>query len=429
MTILKDIAELIKAGIISQETADKIQKYYKSKNEESNNSKLFIVFGVLGAILVGLGVILIISHNWDELSRATKTLFAFLPLVIGQILGVFVMLKKSKSTAWREGVAAFIFFAVGASIAMVSQIYNIPGDLKDFMLTWMLLCLPLVYVMKSSIASLLYIAGITFYASHVGYWSYPYIESYTYWILLLAILPYYYLLYKKSLQSNFMSFHNWLVPLSITIALGTVADSTEILLPIAYSSLFGLFYLVGKLPFLETQKLRNNGYIIIGSLGSVILLLILSFNDFWKELRSEKLQFSEVITTPEFIATSIIVLLASVLLYKNWNKQPMKDINPIGGLFLVFILIYVIGIVSPISVVLVNLLLFATGILIIREGAKKNHLGILNYGLLIITALVISRFFDTDISFIIRGILFIGVGIGFFATNYWMLKKRKTNEK
>jgi hypothetical protein len=71
---------------------------------------------------------------------------------------------------------------------------------------------------------------------------------------------------------------------------------------------------------------------------------------------------------------------------------------------------------------------FAIGILTIKDGAKKVHLGILNFGLLIIAALVICRFFDADLSFVFKGILFVSVGVGFFAANSWMLKKRKTNE-
>ncbi|MEM6542707.1 MAG: DUF2157 domain-containing protein, partial [Bacteroidota bacterium] len=61
-------------------------------------------------------------------------------------------------------------------------------------------------------------------------------------------------------------------------------------------------------------------------------------------------------------------------------------------------------------------------------GAKQDHLGILNYGLLILTALVVCRFFDTDLSFVVRGIMFVSVGAGFFVANYLMLKKRKANE-
>ena len=151
----------------------------------------------------------------------------------------------------------------------------------------MLLCLPLIYLMQSSITSLLYIAGITYYAVETSYWywTHPSSDPYLYWLLLLAVLPHYYLLYKKQPESNFMIFHNWLVPLSIIICLGTVAKNEGELMYIAYFSLFGLLYLIGNLKFFHQQKLRNNGYKIFGSLGTIVLLLALSFDGFWHRLK------------------------------------------------------------------------------------------------------------------------------------------------
>ena len=76
--------------------------------------------------------------------------------------------------------------------------------------------------------------------------------------------------------------------------------------------------------------------------------------------------------------------------------------------------------------ILVNMLIFALGVVTVKIGADKFHFGVLNYGLLIIAALVTCRFFDTDMSFVLRGLLFVGVGVGFFLTNYYMLKKQKS---
>ncbi len=429
MKILKDISELVDKGVISQETGDRIREYYdKNNNSRANSSRLFVIFGILGAILVGLGIILIIAHNWDELSRKTKTLFAFLPLLVGQILCGFALTKKKLSVAWRESTSAFLFFAVGASISLISQIYNIPGNLSSFLLSWMLLCLPLIYLMKSSVTSLLYLIGITYYAGEVGYWGRPTSESYVYWLFLLSALPHYYLLYKEKPQSNFMIFHNWFVPLSVVITLGTLAADTGELMFIAYMSLFGLFYLIGNLKFFKRQKTRNNAYLIFGTLGTIALLLSLSFNWFWKDLREEVFQFSKVIVSPEFISSIILSLLAGGLLYVRQKNKPLKEANPMAFVFILFIAIFLFGISFSSAAVLINLLVFAIGLLTIRIGVRQDHLGILNYGLLVIAALATCRFFDENISFVSRGVLFLSVGVGFFATNYWMLKKRKANE-
>ncbi len=426
MSLIKDIPELVNANVINQETADRITNYYRDKKVSPTN-KLFVVFGILGAILIGLGIILIIAHNWDQLSRVSKTVIGFAPLVIAQIICGYVILYKRNSTAWREAASVFLFFSIGACISIISQTYNIPGNLSSFMLTWVLLSIPLVYIMNSSVTSLLYIIAITYYAGETGYWSYPVEESYTYWLLLLGVIPHYYILYKQKPKSNFMIIHNWLIPLSVIITLGTVANNQDEFMYIAYITLFGLLYLIGSKEFFVKQKTINNGYKILGSVGTIALLLSLSFDWFWNELSTKTFGFS-MISSAEFITVLILLLFATFLLISNMKDRSFKDIDPVSIVFMLFILAFVVGLYSEYAVILINLYLFAIGILIIKEGAKRDHLGIMNYGLMIITALIVCRFFDTDLSFAIRGVLFVLVGVGFFIANYSMLKKRQKED-
>jgi uncharacterized membrane protein len=428
MKILKELDELVEKQVINLDVAERIQAYFESK-KTSPQKRLYVIFGILGAILVGLGINLIIAHNWDDFSRPVKSFFAFLPLVIGQLACVFVLIKKYDSTAWREGASAFLFFAVGASISLISQIYNIPGDLSGFLLTWMLLCLPLVYLMKSSITSLLFIAGITWYACETSYWSYPYEQSYLYWLLLLAIIPHYYILYKKTPKSNFITFHNWLFTLSVIISLGTLAKKLEELMFVAYISLFGLLYLIGGFKRFKAQKFINNAFVIAGSLGTIILLLTLSFDWFWEDLSFSDFDSLATLVAPEFIASLLIVVLAMVLLVRRLGEYEQFEFKPLDWAFAAFILIYFVGFFTEFAYVLINLLILAIGLLTVREGAKKDHLGILNFGLLVVTVLTICRFFDENISFVIRGVLFVAAGAGFFVANYLMLKRRKENEE
>ncbi|MBC7747546.1 MAG: DUF2157 domain-containing protein [Methylotenera sp.] len=92
---------------------------------------------------------------------------SFLPLLVGQLLCGYSILKKSESTVWKETSSVFLFFAIGANISLVAQVCNIPGDLDFFIITWMLLSLPVVYLLQSSVFSLLYIAGITYYGCNL----------------------------------------------------------------------------------------------------------------------------------------------------------------------------------------------------------------------------------------------------------------------
>ena len=423
MKLNKELTELVEAGVINQSTAEKISNYYASKTS-TPQSKLVIVFGILGALLVSLGIILILAHNWDDLTRTTKTVIAFIPMIVGQALCAYTLFKRNDSTAWREATSVFLYFAIGACISLISQIYNIPGNMTTFLLTWVVLGLPIVYVMNSSSASLLYIIGITTYACQIGYWESYHIESYLFWGLFLLILPHYYYLYTKRSESNFFTFHNWFIPLSVIIVLGTLAKDAGELMFVAYMSLFGLLYLIGGTKTLRDLRIRNNGYLILGSLGTVVLLLVLGFDWFWSDLRNED-RPNGVLHSPEFITATVISLAALALLIYQKTKQSPITLRPAEWVFIVFIGIFFLGMTSPFVVIWINILTLIVAILTIREGAMKNHLGILNYGLLIITALIVCRFFDINIGFVLKGLLFVMVGMGFFFANLWMIRKKK----
>jgi len=417
--LLKELPDLVNNDVISQEVATNIETYYQSQDSNSPN-RLFVVFGVLGSLLVGLGIILILAHNWDNFSRSIKTLFAFLPLIIGQLSVAFSILKK-KSKTWNEASGTFLFFTVGSSIALVSQIYNIPGNLSTYVLTWILLCAPLIYLLKSNMLAILHLVFITFYACEIGYSNYYSNETpWMYLALIAIVVPHYLQLLKYSRNDNITSIFNWLYPLSLTIVLGTFVKDYSELGFLMYILLFSVFYNLGKIPFFDSQKLRKNGYLIFGSLGIVVLMLAMSFDSFWYV---EQLVFFAQESYVSLVLFIVNVLILGFAYYKKW----IKSFNLFQYVFILFSLLYLGGLNQPVvGTIIVNILILALGITTVKIGADKFHFGILNYGLFIITALVVCRFFDTNMSFVIRGLLFVGVGLSFFLTNYIMLKKQKS---
>ncbi|SEL72414.1 Predicted membrane protein [Aquimarina amphilecti] len=416
----KELKELVSDQVISSEIADKISRYYGQK-EGTKPNKLFTIFGIFGALLIGAGIILMLAHNWDDFSRLTKTILAFVPLVIGQSIVGFSILKN-KSRTWKEASGTFLFFAVGASISLVSQIYNISGDLGSFLKTWTILCLPLIYLLRSHAVTLLVILSGTYYVAEVGIWSYRnYSIPWWYFIFMLGIIPHYWLKIKNNISSNATTIFNWIIPLSITIGLGAFIRGNEELGFVMYMTLFGIFYNIGRLSIFKELRTLRNGFLIIGSLGTIILLMIFTFKWTWKEMYNITMYQAQ-----EFYVSLLLVSIAIFTLGYIVVKKGVRSINLFQISFLIFWgLFFLLSGAEVIPVILTNILVFTLGITAIKIGTDKFNFGILNYGLLIVSILIICRFFDTDMSFIIKGLLFVIVGAGFFLTNYMMLKKQQ----
>jgi uncharacterized membrane protein len=418
----RELEELQANGVITSEVAENIRAYYDKPT--AGNNRMVIAFGIIGALLVGMGVVLIIAHNWDNLSTPMKLFVGFAPMLAAQAVAGVLVYKKSGSSAWREGVSVVLIFAVATSISVVSQVYNIHGSLEGFLLAWTVLTLPVIYVLRSWMASLLFWIGITWYATEAGFGLFrPNHPPLYYWPLAIAALPFYFNLIRKHPNANSISFHNWVIAVSVTIvfALGNYNQGEDLLIP-AYLTLFSIFLLIGQLPYFANRRLITNSWLVGGSAGIIVLLLFMTFE--WPDFSGRTSDWW--ISTPLFIWIFLFVI-ACVLLYAVGRKNGFRNVLSKSYTFLIVLLLFVIGLSEPlISRGLTNVLILALGVYTIREGALADKLWKMNYGLLILSILIICRFFDTDMSFVVRGLLFVGIGVGFFGMNYYMMKKRRT---
>ena len=428
-SFVKELQELVAANIITPVTAQEIADYYKHR-EKGRPNRFSAVVNILGALLVSLGIVLVVAHNWDELGRTAKTFFAFLPLVIGQGLCLYVLLKKKNNITWRETAGIVLFFAVASSISLISQTYHISGTMSSFLLTWMLLTIPLVYILPSSVVALLYIAGITWYACATGYFNYPDDAVPFYYLFLLAlVIPHYYSYLTHKKESNFFHLLNWLLLLSVTIALGSFStnqDSSEWVFT-GYLGMFSVFYLLGRLENFTHQKLFANPFLIIGTLGTIFILMFWSFDWSWTDAYSySDNNRSSIYFSPFLYITIAILIVAGWLVLRGYRATKIIIFDPTGfSGFVLLVLLLAFRNIPHIAVLFINLWILFLAVFFIRKGALQDHLGILNFGLLIIATLAVLRFFDNDIPFIWRGLLFLITGAGFFAANYIMIKKRK----
>ena len=76
-----------------------------------------------------------------------------------------------------------------------------------------------------------------------------------------------------------------------------------------------------------------------------------------------------------------------------------------------------------------NIMVLCLGIYYILQGTGKLRLKYLNFGMLFIMYIIILRFFDIDLSLLLRGLIFISLGIIFIAGNVLIIKKKKVKIK
>ena len=421
------LQELVEAGLITETQAKDIRQYWANK-PSFGSQRLLVVFSLLGALLIGLGIILVVAHNWDNLGRLTKTAFAIIPVLIGQAAIWYTLKRKPESRAWREGSGVFLLLAVGACLAMVSQIYHIEGEIHEFLFMWLWLALPIIYVVDSSLASLLFIGGASWYGTELAYGTYPSITPWFYWLFMLLALPYYLRLRKERPNSNYQFFHDWAWPLSLVVCLGTLSADLPVYMWLAYHLFLIGSYVLGKY-FLDREgRILTNGWLVIGLVGAIGMLLMQSFRELWTDAPRGWVEM--LWQGQEFFVFVLLQFVLLGLLFLLYRKQEMEWLgNPLIYLGVLLFGYYWMGWYDDVmGAVLANLLLLGIGLYHILLGTRRDHLGILNFGLIIITLQIVCRFFDTDLSFAWRGFLFLLLGAGFFAANSYLIRQRKQRE-
>jgi uncharacterized membrane protein len=181
---------LVSSGVITAESAAALERHYDSAEEGETNFG-FVVLASVGAVLVGAGVVLLIAHNWDELSRTVRSMIAILPLLIALALMAFALIRRDNSRPWREVVAIFDVAAVATAISLISQTFQIQGTLAEFMQTWLLLSIPIVYLLRTTLGAVVYIIGCVTWLLAQQTWLGRPGNPNLFWVLLLLVAPYF----------------------------------------------------------------------------------------------------------------------------------------------------------------------------------------------------------------------------------------------
>ena len=430
--LYSELPHLVADGIIPPESAAGLRQHYGTPREINKSTILLLLFGILGAVLIGLGIILILAHNWDMLGRPLRTGIGFAPLVTTQIIGLWVVLRKRSSRVWNEAVSTLIMLSLGATIALISQIYQLGGDLDTFLLVWMLLSLPLVYIMNATTPALLYIAGITWWGIY-----YRTVQSGTpwgFWLLATLLIPHILMISKPDRYTPRSVLVQWVIAIGLALVpLGlfdhSFMDGWPILI---YAGLFGIFCMSAVCWDREDVSLLRRPFEVVGTVGAIVLIYILTFWGVWHELAygygyayshtpQTGMMVHDISLACILIAGS--VALAGLAIARGHTRKLFFGFLPIAAATGYFCSLSGESVWG--SVILFNVYLLAYSIITIVKGIRRDRLLTVNGGMIILALLILARFFDVEFEFLIKGVIFILIGIGFIVTNIIIVKRRK----
>ena len=417
-------------GIVTADGARRLREQYAA---EPRGGLAQMIVGAVGALLIGTGLIALLASNWDDFPRWVRLLLALGPLAATQGVSWWVLGKGEAAKRWQQEAAALVqTLAVGAAMAIVSQIYNLPGTWADLVFWWCVVSVPLAWVLRSQAVVIAYLIGVTVWtvaeSADRSSWSAAVdVADVRLWfpLLLAGVLP---LWPGPELRDRPAPGSRLVVAASTLVGLLAVAayasdrprEPDEAFFWLAMLSAAAvLLFPLDRNGIAET--LARKPQVLLGGLALVIMALVATY-----EYPARELVESVGFALPLGWCWLLLVVVSGFAVIACW--QGRYAVLAVAAL-VVFPLL-----AAPLSsdtssgwpvAIAYSLVLLATAIVLIvleflgRQGAAR-------IGAALITLLVILRMADADMSLFVKGLAFIVIGSCFLGFNIFISRRRLT---
>jgi uncharacterized membrane protein len=387
--LARETESWLSEGLITPEQREKILSRYRvlaEAEEKAAPGRLITTISILGAVMVGVGVILFIAANWSEVPRWGKLCLIFGAMITAYGLGFWLRYEKED---YPKVGAALIFLGAlvfGAGIFLIAQIYHITVHYPNGPLLWGLGVFPLAYLLRFRT------------------------------VLSLAILD---ILIWLGMEA---SFH----------VAGDVARYGNELVYIALFLLAGISLWGTGIMHRSWNALRplSSPYVVIGACVSFSAGYVFTFDVFRGTFGSAGL-------FPFYLGVVLLFLLSMVVVVVSREKE-RGWLAEAGGLSFVMALSLGLALLysgmprgesyltAMKTITLASNIVFAVAIIgVIVLGYMRRYTPYINIGLLFFVLDVIARYFDFFWKLLPRSVFFIAGGLILLSGGVFLEKKRR----
>jgi uncharacterized membrane protein len=425
-------------GAISPAQAEAIRRLYPETKPGLPWATL--IFSGVGAVVIGLGVILLLAYNWEAIPK-----FAKLGLIFGGVVAAHAGgLRWFEASDWRrqlgEALGLLGTMLFGAAIWLIAQVYHIDEHYPNGFLLWGLGALALAWTLPSVAqgvlaAVVLSVWGGTenFHFATAVHWA-PLLlavgagglawQQRSTLLLAVTLAGFYFLLLTNSAQGRgSLAFPAALNISVLLVALGSLAGwrggfpaAARVL---SFFGWGGFLFVVYLLSFhsLAGDALSWHEHLVAddrwlqlalyGWLPFALALAAWAGNAAWRRRAT-----GGWACPPEEWLLPLTVLLSQVLavaLPGAGGTMRQENEAAVAGIY--------------------NLILLATAGMWMAQGCRAGQLRPVVLGSLLLVLLVAARYFDLFDSLALRGVVFLVVGGILFAEGFFYRRARHRAEE
>ena len=370
MSFLKKLDKLLleakKENVLDANACEELQKFAIKNNSKSSVNIFISIIGLIGAIAIVAGLILVISHNWWKISNSIKIFTYILTLIMFHIVGVLLNNKYPKVSSTLHFIGAGY---VLAGIGLMAQIYHLSSTDGKAFLMWFIMIAPMAVVLRHRWIGIMSLFSFYLWLNiYLGYYGY----------------------YKSSINSLF-------------------------------------YYTIFATNLIVLSKLFTNNYFSsIKGFGAVIIAIILALMGFNHEMRvyNRGLSFHWLI-----IVLALFNFVGLLYFLVKEQRKKINFGFDTGTSVLLMITILLPLFITRENLMLISVLYwilhFLFGALLIYQGGLKVNTTYINCGVWYIVLGIFLRFIDIAGTMLSSGLMFILFGIILLALAFLAEKFRK----
>ena len=378
-------------GIITAEQGQAIRARYSPAElvpkTVRSQGRLVTGLSIIGAVLVGLGVILFFASNWDGIDRWPKLAMILGAILFAHGLGFYLYYYRDHR---RVGSAMVLLACLiyGAGVHLVGQVYNVDVNDPRLMLFWFLGVFPLVYIVKSQPIQFL---GLALFFLALGFRLPDWIDD-------------------VSRGEAVLGASLFLVLGLFVLAVGRMKDEITFLRP--YSEVFQLAGL-------------------ITALGSVFVLTFKDvFDSFDKGvyIQGETELGFRILIGAAGALTLALVIAAAWLHRRNGKGFALNGIEgvAIAVLLAAAFMVITVDTGSEVLYAVVFNAIFAVALLgVLVSGYLRGREAWVNIGLIFISINIFARYFEYSWDLLDRSLIFVAAGVILLLGGYLVERGRQ----